>query len=386
MPEPMDPQHQDAAEAALRRALSARAAAVDPGTAPRVGDLVPPRRRWPAAAAVAAGVAVLAVASAVALRPGDDPSPVAGPSDTATVSVVPEPTDRPTDRSGDQATDGSSDEPTTTAPDDPSPSTSGPTDQPGTGVGGTTAILWFVTEQADLRSGGTGLRLVPDRIPVRAAADPETQVRVAVDRLLSAPALDPDYVNGWWWDGQSSGGAALGVAVRDSGTTVDLPAEAFDGPVGSQYAGFALAAMVRTVVSNGGTAPVTLLVDGEPDGEVWGAYVLDRPLEPSSDDLAGGWILDPYEGQRVPAGTVRVSGTATAFEANVLWEVTDAGGAPVADGFTMAGANGEYGPFSFTVDLAPGTYTVTVREPSMADPDEGPDLVWQDTTTISVVE
>jgi hypothetical protein len=389
-------------EQALRRALAAQAGGVEPGPAPRVEDVVAgadravatersgrdtdrgPARRWPAAVAVAAGIAVLAVASAVALRPDDPLPPAAAPTttDTETVTVPATPAPGP---SAEPTT-----EPTATSSPDPRPSSPTTTGAPA----GTTAIVWAVREQTT--RDGVDLRLVPERVVLSTpgtdgsdgsdgGATVEPLVRAAVDHLLSSPAADPDHTNPWWWDGQDGGDRALDVAVTDGGTVVDLPAEAFDGPVGGQAAGSAIAAMVRTVVSNGGAAPVTLLVDGRPDGEVWGAYVLDEPLEPTGQGLANGWILDPYEGQRLPAGTVTVSGTATAFEANVLWEVTDADGAVVADGFTMAGANGEYGPFSFDVDLAPGRYTVAVREQSMAGPDEGPDPVWEETTTIEVV-
>ncbi|WP_448629146.1 Gmad2 immunoglobulin-like domain-containing protein [Cellulomonas soli] len=66
-----------------------------------------------------------------------------------------------------------------------------------------------------------------------------------------------------------------------------------------------------------------------------------------------------------------VSGEATAFEGTLVWDVVAAGSgddaAPVAQGSTQAGANGEVGPFTIAVDLEPGTWTVRVWEPDMSD-------------------
>ncbi len=173
-------------------------------------------------------------------------------------------------------------------------------------------------------------------------ADPEVLVRSAVRHLLSEPAPDPDHTN--LWDGDDRTPAAVSVDITDSGTTVDLPSSAFGTSVGSEAASLAVSALVRTVVSNGGTAPVTVLVDGRAGAEAWGAVVLDEPLSPSAQDLASGWILDPYDGQRVAAGTVTLSGTATAFEGSVSWAVLDADGATVQQGATQSGSNGDYGP------------------------------------------
>lgn len=79
-------------------------------------------------------------------------------------------------------------------------------------------------------------------------------------------------------------------------------------------------------------------------------------------------LESPTSGAVVAGPTVTVSGTATAFEATLAWEVVPAGGGdPVQEGTTMAGANGEIGPFSFTVDLEPGTWTVRVWEPDVSD-------------------
>lgn len=87
--------------------------------------------------------------------------------------------------------------------------------------------------------------------------------------------------------------------------------------------------------------------------------------------LAGTSALsEPVSGSTVPGPRVTVAGTGTAFEATMVWDVHPAGdltGAPVAQGSTHAGANGEVGSFAFTVDLPAGSWTVRVWEPDMRD-------------------
>ena len=81
-------------------------------------------------------------------------------------------------------------------------------------------------------------------------------------------------------------------------------------------------------------------------------------------------LAEPVTGAVVAGPTVKVSGVATAFEANINWRVlksTDLKGKVVKEGFTMAGANGEVGPYNFTVDLDPGKYRIEVFEASAKD-------------------
>ncbi|WP_448061140.1 Gmad2 immunoglobulin-like domain-containing protein [Cellulomonas hominis] len=79
-------------------------------------------------------------------------------------------------------------------------------------------------------------------------------------------------------------------------------------------------------------------------------------------------LTAPAPGATVAAPTVTFSGTATAFEGNLRWQVLPAaGGGPVAEGFTTGGANGEVGPFEVTQDLSAGTYRVEVWEPDESD-------------------
>lgn len=375
------------AERALRRALAAEASAVDPGPAPRVGELSEARapRRWPAALGVAAAVAALAVTSAVALRPGTPPAPVAAPSASAepsgsTVeatplpSPAPETSERPTGPSAVPSSEPSV-SPTSAAP--PEPETA-------------PALVWSLVEVQLVDT--PALRVVPDRaqvqlVPPSPGADPaapEVLVRSAVQHLLSSPSPDPDHTNPWAAGGKATEVSEVSVSIGGSGTTVDLPASVFGGGLGGEAASAAVSALVRTVVSNGGPAPVTVLVDGQGGAEVWGVLVLDQPLSPGTDDLASGWILDPYEGQRVAAGTVTLSGTATAFEGMVNWAVLDADGGTVAEGATSSGSNGDYGPWSVGVELPPGTYTAVLRAENMAG-DEGPGpWLWEETKAFTV--
>lgn len=391
MPEPLFPTGRggsgDPAERALRRTLAAEASAVDPGPAPRVGELDGAGRRprrWPAALAVAAAVGVLAVASAVALGSDDPPAPVAAPSETpvATASAEPSPTQAPSATAEPSVVDSG-----TADPADPSGSPE-PSD-PATGTEPGTVVVWASVVDQRTQSG----RLVPERRPVDlpVGAGTEERVQAALTLLVSTAPRDPDHYSGWYWDPADAGGTApydgaepVGVQVRDDGTTVDLPAAATRAPLGSFGVLTAVDELVRTVVSNGGTAPVTVLVDGAP-ADLWGMVRLEEPVSPDPDLLTGGWILDPYEGQRVAAGTVTLSGTATAFEATVLWSVLDADGTTVAEGFTMAGANGEYGPWTVPVELSPGTYTAVLQAPDMAGEGDTSPPIWEATTTFTVV-
>ncbi|MFC5380038.1 Gmad2 immunoglobulin-like domain-containing protein [Aquipuribacter nitratireducens] len=380
----------DATEAALRRHLAERADAVDAGAPPRVADLLAaaPARRWPAAVGIAAAVGVLVAATAVAVQvpTADDPVVAASPSQTTTGPVAT--SSAPTTPAPTTSVSRPSTAPTAAGPtavsttDDVAP-TADPT---GPAPSDPQQVLVWVSRP---EASGAELRVVPERRTVD-TGDGSTEARVAaaLRALLSGPPADPDHVSGWWWedDGVAApwdGSGEIGVSLGEDGTTVDVPRAATGAPLGSFGTATAVQELVRTVVSNGGTAPVTVLVDGGP-AELWGAVLLDAPVAPETGLLAGGWVLDPWQGQRLPAGTVRVSGTATAFEGTVSWQVREGTGAVVDSGFTQAGANGEYGPFSFTTDLGPGEYTVRVFTESMSG-DEGAPVLWESTTDITVV-
>lgn len=89
---------------------------------------------------------------------------------------------------------------------------------------------------------------------------------------------------------------------------------------------------------------------------------------PAPEPAGANVIATPADGSTVAGPQVEVTGEGTAFEGTLSWRVLTAGTAEiVTENFTTAGANGEVGPFMFTVELTPGTFTLEVWEPDMSD-------------------
>ncbi len=189
------------------------------------------------------------------------------------------------------------------------------------------------------------------------------RVKAAIQLMISADPYDPDYVKGPWRPSDQVEVTRTGDAL-----VVDLPSGAFaDTAVTPATAQAALQQLVHTATAAIQVpGPVTILIDGKP-GRAWGVVDVGEPMTRDVDARAQVWIDNPQHGETKAPGEVTVSGSATAFEGNLNWEVVDADGEVIADGYTTAGANGTYGSFSFTVDLEPGTYVVRVWEPSAKD-------------------
>jgi hypothetical protein len=90
----------------------------------------------------------------------------------------------------------------------------------------------------------------------------------------------------------------------------------------------------------------------------------------------------PVEGATT-SSPVTVSGDAAVFEATLHWRVLDAGGAEVAGDFTMTSEGQTFAPYTFTVELVPGTYTVVIDEGDPSGSEEG-GTPMTDTRTITV--
>lgn len=98
----------------------------------------------------------------------------------------------------------------------------------------------------------------------------------------------------------------------------------------------------------------------------------DEPLPEDAAVNGPNAIAEPLDGASVAGPTVTVRGQGTAYEGTLNYEITllETDEVVAAD-FTQAGANGEVGPFEFTVDLEPGTYLVRVFEPEISDTEPG---------------
>jgi len=107
-----------------------------------------------------------------------------------------------------------------------------------------------------------------------------------------------------------------------------------------------------------------------PDASASPSPASPKPSTGSSADpsMTATIISAPADGSTVAGPAVEVTGTGTAVEGNLRWRVLRSGSTDVVtEDFTTAGANGVVGPYTFTVTLTPGSYTLEVWEPSMSD-------------------
>ena len=265
----------------------------------------------------------------------------------------------------DPGTPTASDTASDSASSSPSPSES-PSDTPSaepTSVG-----VYYVIDTR------TGFRLARELRGV-AADDPAS---AAVAEMIAGPN-DPDYATTWNPDTE-----VLSVTRPAKAIVVDLSAEARTANVGSEGAALMIQQLVFTATEAiDEQAPVRLLIEGEPAGELWGAVSWTRPVR-RADPLDVRMLVQidtPTEGATVSSPVV-VSGAAATFEANVPWRVLDEQGKVVRKGFTTAAEAFTFSPYSFTVRLKPGTYTVEVSEDDPSGGEGGAPMV--DTRTITV--
>jgi spore germination protein GerM len=201
---------------------------------------------------------------------------------------------------------------------------------------------------------GTDLRLARETRDL-VGADPA----MAAVELMIAGAEDPDYATTW-----NAATEVLDVTYDAGAITVDLSADARTANVGSPGAALMMQQLVYTVTEVlDETAAVELLVEGQPAGELWGAVAWDEPIVRAApeDVLVFVQIDIPRDGATT-SSPLTVEGEANVFEANLPWRVLDAEGTVVESSFTMTSEGFTFAPFSFTVELEPGTYTVEITE------------------------
>lgn len=228
-----------------------------------------------------------------------------------------------------------------------------PSDPPATGTPTPIAVegdvyVYYVMDD------GQGPRLYREQRP-NPGMDP---VMAALTTMLTEPPLDPDYSSPW-----PNGTRLLDESVSGDTATVDLskfPA------LGAEAETVAVQELVYTVTANDTSVKkVRLLVDGkapQSGHNDWSEPVARAPMM----DVQGWiWLLAPTEGATT-SSPVAIQGYGTAFEGTISWEVTR-DGTKVAEGTTQGGSNGEFGDFSDTVQLDPGTYQIRAFESSAED-------------------
>ncbi len=222
----------------------------------------------------------------------------------------------------------------------------------------------------------TGFRLAREIRTVRTS----DAVRSAVEAMIAGPT-DPDYASTW-----NPSTTVLDVHQSSGTIVIDLSADARTANVGTAGAALMVQQLVYTVTDAAGqpAAPVMLTIAGSPAGELWGAVVWDAPV--TRDDPVDVRLLvqidRPAEGA-VSATPVIVSGDAAVFEATLTWAVLDAGGATVRSGFTMTSEGQTFAPYSFTVPIGPGSYTVVVSEEDLSGGEGGTPMSDSRTITVS---
>lgn len=205
-------------------------------------------------------------------------------------------------------------------------------------------------------------------------------VRDAVDAMLHEAPYDRDYASLW-----PRATRVLGVTVSGDLATVNLSREALRGSAGSAYELASVQQLVWTVIAAAPSVQrVRVLIEGKSSGRIdgrdigdfWGAGGLAvQPLRRAAqyEILGPVWVLQPVTAATV-GRDVTISGTESAFEGTVSWEVRSGGTVVKRGSATGVGAPAR-GPWSVTVRLAPGSYTVrgyvsSAKDGSVTFPDD----------------
>lgn len=205
--------------------------------------------------------------------------------------------------------------------------------------------------------------VVDTRVGFRLAREqhdvPEGKAIEAAVAAMIAGADDPDYATTW-----NPETRIVSVRQRAGEVTVDLTADARRANVGSEGAALMIQQLVYTVTSAApGADKVTLLIDGEPAGELWGVVSWDGPVGPDAPaDVRQLVQIDTPREQAVVASPVVITGEAAVFEATLPWRVLDRSGRTVKSGTAQTAEGQRLAPFRFTVDLPPGACTIEVTE------------------------
>lgn len=271
------------------------------------------------------------------------------------------------------------DEPDVAAPATSSSAT--PTPTPSPSPTGSADVVMASVPVYYVGDTSRGARLFREFHRVDTGGDP---VSAAVAEAVDRGPDDPDYRTDW-----PAGTTA--VQAHPAGTpdviTIDVRGNAslHDRPAGMsrEQADLAVQQVIYTAqAAQQSRDAVQLLLNGRHTDSILGVATAEPLAQGDATEvLAQVWVIDPAQGAKVSA-PFKVSGLASAFEANVQWELK-AGDRVVKRGFTTAQECCRMVPYSFTVNAPPGEYTLVVHD---SDPSGGEGFApWQDTKQITVL-
>ncbi|MDO7867182.1 Gmad2 immunoglobulin-like domain-containing protein [Nocardioides jiangxiensis] len=228
-----------------------------------------------------------------------------------------------------------------------------------------------------------GVRLYREfqRTTIPEGGDLNEKVGAALTAAIAGHALDRDHRT-LWPEGTEP---VTVVAVRNDGISISLAGAStlHDRPAGmsAQEASLAVEQLIYTAqaAAGQGRLPVQLLLDEKHTDTILGVPTAE-PLSngPVLDTLSHVNISSPAEGDEVTGDTLRVTGVANSFEANVVVKLQRYEGTYVAfqEPVTAEGWMGEkLFPFSGSFDISklePGKYVLTATTDDPSGGAEGP--------------
>jgi hypothetical protein len=217
---------------------------------------------------------------------------------------------------------------------------------------------------------GTGPRLFREE---RQVSDSGGHAAVhALQLAVDGESLDPDYRSAW-----PTGTGVEHVTTQTNSLVVDLAGDHLEvRPTGmtSATAQMSVQQLVYTARQDRSDSPlrVRFEVDGSPVGTLLGVQVGSVAPGPRDSTLAPVSIDSPSSAEeaRVTVGSpFTVTGEASAFEANLQWELRRGGttGPVVRRGFATAKTCCTLSPYRFVVKAPAGDYTLVVHDEDVSD-------------------
>ncbi|MFL6022578.1 MAG: Gmad2 immunoglobulin-like domain-containing protein [Marmoricola sp.] len=241
----------------------------------------------------------------------------------------------------------------------------------GTGTVTATVPVYFVGATTQ------GKRLYREFQTEQVCRDADCLLEASARSAVAGTPDDPDYTNPWpagsTVKSATYDGNVLTVDLHGPQTTADHggiqgdPANSGGGRTSPDLAVQQLIYSAQAGLGKG-RVPVQLLLDGQKVDSIMGTPA-QAPLLASDGDtvLAPVQISSPGNGMTVGTGDLKVTGVASTFEANVVWELLVGGDAVVDQGHTTATECCTLSPYEFTIkDLKPGSYTLVVHDEDMS--------------------